>query len=179
MHRNTTVRRLAEAGLIAALYTALTVCLTPLSFGLIQCRLAEALTLLAVFTPAAIPGLMAGCALANLLGISLGANVAGMVDVIVGPLATGLAAWLTRRWRGVRPGGFPVLSALPPIVLNALVVGAELALASPHFSLSVLLVQIVLVGAGELIACGVGGLGLVKALESTGAARRLFYSEEK
>ena len=90
-----TIRTLATAGLIAAMYTVLTVCVAPLSYGLIQCRLAEALTILVAYTPAAIPGLTIGCALSNLIGLSMGANIAGAVDILVGTLATGLAALLS------------------------------------------------------------------------------------
>ena len=112
------VRLMTTIGLIAALYTALTMCLTPISFGLVQCRLSEALTILAAFTPAAIPGLILGCGISNLIGIGMGANIAGALDVLLGPLATGLAAWLSWRWRRVTCGDLPILSTLPPVVIR-------------------------------------------------------------
>lgn len=55
------IRETVTAALIAAMYTALTVAVAPLSYGLVQCRLSEALTVLAAFTPAAVPGLTVGC----------------------------------------------------------------------------------------------------------------------
>ena len=89
------IRETVIAALIAAMYTALTVAVAPLSYGLVQCRVSEALTVLAAFTPAAVPGLTVGCFLSNLIGLSTGANIAGALDLLLGPLATGLAALLS------------------------------------------------------------------------------------
>ena len=173
MKNKNTVRTLAIAGLIAAMYTALTLCVAPLSYGMVQCRLAEALTVLAAFTPAAISGLTVGCALSNLIGLSMGANIAGAVDVLVGPFATGLAAWLSWRWRNKKVGGLPLLSTLPPVVLNALAVGTELALVAPTFTIEVWFIQMGLVAAGQIVACVGGGLLLARGLQLTGIDRRL------
>lgn len=162
------------AALIAAMYTALTVAVAPLSYGLVQCRLSEALTVLAAFTPAAVPGLTVGCFLSNLIGLSTGANIAGALDLLLGPLATGLAALLSYRLRRYRRGGVPWLSTLPPILLNALIVGTELAFTSPVFTWQVLLTQIALVGAGQLAACLIGGALLAKAITGTGLERLIF-----
>lgn len=169
-------RRLATAGLIAALYTALTVGLAPISFGMVQCRVAEALTALCVFTPWATAGLTVGCAVSNLLGLSLGGNVAGLMDVILGPLATGVAAWLSYRWRARRLWGLPLLSALPPVVINALVVGTELAAVSPHFTWAVWCWQAALVAVGEAVACGLG-LVLFKLIDGTRLGRLIENKE--
>ncbi len=158
------VRYLTQTALIAALYTALTMVLAPFAFGPVQCRVGEALTLLAAFTPTAIPGLTVGCMLSNLLGLATGANVAGALDVLLGPLATGLAAWLSYRWRGVTVGGLPVLSALPPVLFNALIVGGELTLVSPQPTVAMWLTQMALVGAGQAIACFGGGLLVAKTI---------------
>jgi uncharacterized membrane protein len=106
-------RLLVQASLIAAVYAALTLLLQPISFGIIQFRISEALTVLPVLTPAAIPGLFVGCLLSNILGGF------GWVDIVFGSLATLLAAWLTwllrKRWW---------LAPAPPIVINTLVVGS-------------------------------------------------------
>lgn len=173
MKQTNRARFLAVTGLIAALYTALTLILAPISFGLVQCRVAELLTVLAAFTPAAIPGLIVGCMLSNLVGIATGANIAGALDVLLGPLATGLAAWLSWLWRKHRIAGLPVLSTLPPVVINALVVGTELAAVSPQFTVQVWGIQMALVGAGQLLACTVGGLLLAKAMCAAGLDRQL------
>ncbi len=171
--KQTSVRLMTTIGLIAALYAALTMCLTPIAFGPFQCRLSEALTILAAFTPTAIPGLILGCAISNLIGIGMGANIAGALDVLLGPLATGLAAWLSWRWRRYTVGDLPLLSTLPPVVINALIIGAELSLVSEYFSWQVLVVQVALVGAGQFIACVFGGLLVAKGLRATGLTRYL------
>lgn len=131
-NRQSSLRRLAEAGLIAAMYAALSLVLPLASFGIVQCRLAEALTILAAFTPAAIPGLAVGCFITNLAGLGMGVNPAGAWDLLWGPLATLLAAWLTWRLRSLRIARLPLLSTLPPVIINAVVVGTELTLVSPQ-----------------------------------------------
>ena len=84
---------IAQAAIIAAIYVALTRVFAPISFREIQVRIAEALTILPVFTPAAIPGLFVGCILGNLLGGAL------IPDVVFGSLATLIGAvftWMLR-----------------------------------------------------------------------------------
>ena len=166
---------LTTAAVIAGLYTALTVGLAPISFGLVQCRVAELLTVLAVYTPAAVPGLTVGCALSNVIGLTMGSNIAGALDILLGTLATGLAALLSCRWRRYRLWGLPVLSTLPPVVLNALIVGSELAAVSPSFTWEVWGIQVGLVAAGQAVACIGGGLVLAGVLEKSGA-KRIFKS---
>ena len=173
MKKSERIRFLTLTGAIAALYTALTLCLAPLSFGLVQCRVSEVLTVLAAYTPAAVPGLTIGCAVSNLIGIAMGSNIAGALDVLLGPLATGLAAWLTYRWRRHRISGLPLLSTLPPVVLNALIVGTELAFVSPVFTLQVWGIQMGLVAAGQAVACVAGGLVLARVLQTGGLAAQL------
>lgn len=167
------VRSLAVAGLVAGLYTALTVALAPLSFGTVQCRVAEALTVLAAYSPASAVGLTVGCALSNLIGLTMGANVAGAMDILLGTLATGVAAWLSYLLRRYRIGGLPVWSTLPPVVLNALIIGSELTVAVGPRNLHGWLLWAGSVGAGQLIACVGGGLLLAAAFKKTGFDRRL------
>ncbi|MCL2529674.1 MAG: QueT transporter family protein [Coriobacteriia bacterium] len=117
---------LAQAGVIAALYAALTLItltlLGGLAFGPVQFRLSEAVCVLALFTRNAIPGLTIGCALANLVGIALfGSGALGLLDVFGGSLATFLGAWWCWRMRS-RVG----IALLGPIVANALIVAAYL-----------------------------------------------------
>ena len=111
---------IAQAGVIAALYVALTYISAAfnLAYGPFQIRLSEMLTILPVFTPAAIPGLVIGCVIGN-LGSPL-----GIVDIIFGSVATLIAAILTRSFKPYKIKGLPVLSALP-IIVNALVIGLE------------------------------------------------------
>ena len=108
-------RSLCVSAVIAALYAALTLLLAPISYGNLQCRVSEAMTLLPMLMPAAIPGLFVGCLLANILG---GATV---LDVVFGSLATLIAAIGTYALRKK-----PALAALCPIVSNGLIVGAVL-----------------------------------------------------
>ncbi|MCX8006711.1 MAG: QueT transporter family protein [Coriobacteriia bacterium] len=115
-------RYVTQAGLIAALYAAATIPFiqNPLTYGPVQLRLSEALTVLALFTPAAIPGLAIGCAVANgAMVAQFGASA--LLDVFFGSLATFLGAVWTFRHRR-RPG----IALLGPVVANALIVAAYL-----------------------------------------------------
>ena len=104
---------LTRGAIIAALYAALTLLLAPISYGEVQFRLAEALTVLPVVLPEAVPALAVGCLLANILG---GCPV---YDIVFGTLATLLAALCTRALRGrVR------LALLMPVLFNGVIVGA-------------------------------------------------------
>lgn len=84
------------------------------------------------------------------------------------------AALLTWRLRNLRVKGVPVLASLPPVVINAVVVGLELTLVSPVFTPQVLAINMLSVGIGQLLACTVCGLLLHAALERSGAAAHLF-----
>ena len=138
--------------------------------------LSELLTILPVFTPAAVPGLAVGCFLGNLTTSPL-----GPIDWFAGTAATLLAALTGRALRRVRLKGLPVLSSLMPVVFNAVIVGFELAClsAANTFSLAnfvwpVFFLNIGTVGLGELIVCTGGGLILFAILERKHAAKRLF-----
>lgn len=163
MKNNSKLRLMAEAGMIAALYTVATLVLAPLSFGNIQFRASEALTLLPVFTASAVPGLTIGCIISNAVGVAMGSNIAGWLDVAFGSLATLLAAILTRMLRNIQFKGIPLLAILPPVLLNALIVGGELAVV---YKLPFWLCALE-VGAGELAVCTVLGIPLVLALRNT------------
>lgn len=149
--RNT--RFLVQASLIAAIYTALCMILHPISFGFagVELRVSEALTLLPVLTPAAVPGLFIGCLLSNLLG---GAT---MLDVVFGSLTTLVAAMLSRKWRNQ-----PVLAAVPPVVLNAVVIGALLRYA--YGVAMPLWLCMLSIGLGQLAACFALGLPMLYML---------------
>ena len=154
MNRNKTLQ-LANAGMIAALYVALTwiANLLGLASGAIQVRLSEALTILPVFTVSAVPGLAVGCVLANLL------TGCAAWDVVFGSLATLIGALGTRLLKNK-----PMLAWIPPVVSNAAIV--------PVILLKVYGVPdawwflVLTVGAGELISCGLLGLLLWKALKN-------------
>ena len=145
---------LAKAAIIAALYVALTFLSAALNlaFGPIQLRFAEALCILPVFTPAAVPGLFVGCILANLLGGAI------PLDVVFGSVATLLGAvgtfYLKKR---------PILSLLPPIAANTAIVPFLLyyAYGFRDTALPLLFLSIFI---GELLSAGVMGFGLRKCL---------------
>ena len=115
---------LVKSAVIAALYAALTTMLAPFSYGMVQCRISEAMCVLCAFTPAAVPGLTAGCLIANILSFN-------PVDMLFGTLATLIAALFARRMRNVHFHGIAWLVPLPAVLINMLVVGLELAIYCP------------------------------------------------
>ena len=108
-------KKLARAGVIAALYAGFTYILAPYAYGPFQIRPAEALTILPLFFPEAIPGLFVGCALANLL------SGYGIYDIVFGSLITLIAAILTFFIGKALKRNFlsVILGGIPPIILNA------------------------------------------------------------
>lgn len=115
---------IARAGVIAAVYGALTLVViqNPFGYGPVQFRLSEALTVVACLTPAAIPGLWLGSVIANGFMVTQ-FGVLGMFDVVFGGLGTLLGAWWT--WRHRKR---PLVALLGPVVANALIVPAYLPL---------------------------------------------------
>ena len=118
--RKNTVLRLTTAAVVAAAYAALTIALAPISYGAVQFRLSEALTVLPFFMPCTVWGLFVGCVLANLY-------TGSVVDIVFGSLATLFAAYFTSRF-GKRGNTVKnrVLGCLMPVVFNAVIVGAVL-----------------------------------------------------
>lgn len=106
-----TVKELASAGLIASLYTVLTLAFMPISFGVYQIRIAEALTVLPFLTRAAVPGLYIGCLLANIIG------GLGWLDIVFGPLITLAAAFMTRGLYHISRRKLTLLPAILPLLL--------------------------------------------------------------
>ncbi len=172
--KTTKVRRLTEAGVIAALYAGLTLLLPVASFGPVQFRLSEILTVLPAFTPAAIPGLTVGCLLANSFGLAAGANLAGAWDLFIGTGATLLAALCAYGLRHIRLKSVPVWSALPAVLFNTGLVGAELCFTVFGGEPSSLWLCFAQVGIGELVTAGGGGALLAFTLCRTGAEKQIF-----
>ena len=144
--KNKSTLFLAQGAMIAAVYVVLTLVFAPISYGEVQVRVSEALTVLPFFTPAAVPGLFVGCLIANILGGAI------LPDIIFGSIATLLGAvgtyLLRKRTRFLAP--------IPPIVANTVIVpfvlyyGYGVNLPIPFMMLTV--------GLGEVISCGVLGL---------------------
>ena len=121
--KQTSVNRMVKGAMIAALYVALGVVFAPISFRAVQMRVAEALTLLPVFSPMAIGGLTLGCALTNFYGMVTGTSILGLLDIFFGSLATLVAAWMTWKLRKITWKGLPILSPLPPFLVNGVFIG--------------------------------------------------------
>lgn len=153
--------------MIAAVYTVVSLVLAPISYGPVQVRIAEALTLLPLIYKPSIWGVTLGCFLTNLIGAMMGVNPTGMIDAIVGTLATFLAAECTWRLRNKTVKGFPLLSVLMPVIFNFFFVGIELGvLYFPGNEVFGSLLSGVEVAAGELISVIVGWF-LIQALKKT------------
>jgi uncharacterized membrane protein len=151
-NRNSTktnhIRFIVEASVIAGLYAALTILFAPISYGMLQIRISEALTILPAFTPAAIPGLFIGCLISNIIGGN------GIYDIIFGSLATLTAATLSYKM----PKSY--LVPLPPVIINAVVVGIIL-----FYVLNVPMYMAMLwVAVGQIIACYGLGYPLMRQL---------------
>lgn len=155
--KNRSVKDLTAAAVVAALYTALSLLSNSfgIAFGPVQCRFSEALTMLPMLLPSSVYGLTVGCLLTNIL------SPYGLPDLMIGSFATFLAAKLTRKCSN------DFLGALPPILCNALLIGALLAFQQTGFSPAfpaIFAYQAVTVGLGEAIACYGLGIPLLRLL---------------
>ena len=155
------IHGLTRAGLIAALYVVLTLVIQPIGYGTVQFRVAEMLTILPVYMPEAIPGLAIGCVVSNLVGLSTGANPAGGWDLLIGTAATAVAAVMTYALRNVRIKNLPILATLPPGLVNAAAIGAEL---TGVYGGVPWYVHVIGVAVGQFAACVVCGTLLSAAL---------------
>ena len=156
---NKSTKYIVQAAMIAAVYVVLTWLLAPFSFGEVQVRVSEALTILPAFTLAAVPGLFAGCLIGNLLGGAV------LPDIAFGSIATLLGALGT--WKlccGRCEGKRRYLAPIPPIAANTLIVPFVL-----RYAYGVPLpipFMMLTVGAGEVISCFVLGMLLFRVLYS-------------
>ena len=157
-----TVHRLTACGIIAAIYAVLTVATSSFAYGPIQFRIAEALGVLPFFAPWTAWGVTLGCLLANLF------STVSALDIVIGTLATLIACLLTARC------GNRFLAPLPPVIANAVMIGAMLAgvLAPESFWKSFVLFGLE-VGAGELAVMYTLGLALIVFFRRRGLDERL------
>lgn len=150
--KNKNVTFLTQAAMIAAIYVVLTYLFAAFSFGEVQVRISEALTILPLFTPAAIPGLFIGCLIGNILGGAI------LPDIVFGSIATLIGAVFTYMLREQKP----ILGPIPPIAANTIIVPFVL-----RFAYGVNLpipFMMLTVGIGEILSCGVLGMILYTAL---------------
>ncbi len=149
------INYIIHSALIAAAYVGLTFLgnVFGLSYGPIQLRISEVLAILPLFTPAAISGLTVGCFIANIASFNI-------LDIIFGSFATLIATLLTYFLKDIKFKGLPLLAILPPVIINALVIGLEICifyLPQGFYALG-FLISVLQVGIGQLIVCY--GLGL-------------------
>lgn len=159
-----------KAALIGALYTVLTLLCAAMgiAYGGVQFRFSEALTILPLFSAAAVPGLTVGCIVANIF------SSVTPLDTIVGSLATLFAAMLTRKMRHVKIKNFPVLSFIFPVIFNAVFVGAEIAFISGEEAFfTVFLTNMLTVGLGEALVVFTLGTLIYKIFSKNDRMRKL------
>ncbi len=150
-------KKMVRIAVIAALYASVTILSAPISYGPVQVRISESLTVLPFIFPESILGLFIGCLIANIFGGF------GLPDIIFGGLATLLAGYLTSKM----PNKY--LAPLPPVLVNAVVIGLML-----KFVLGVpLLATMLWVGLGQLLACYLLGLPMLYWLQRHGFKRNL------
>jgi len=174
---NTKVRKIAFSGAIAALYIAITLAIMPLSFGPVQIRFSEVLTILPFFFPASIWGIFIGCIIANLF------SPYGLIDIVVGPTASLIAAICTC-YLGMSRGRDSVfikaLACFPPVIFNAIFIGAMIAYfivgdLSSNLFINTFIIYGLWVGLGQLIVLYLIGFPLMIYLPTTRAMDRLYY----
>lgn len=163
------INYIITGAIIAALYVDLTFLsnIFNLAFGPVQFRVSEVLTILPVFTSAAIPGVAVGCFIANIASFN-------PLDMIFGTSATVIAALLTYFFRNIKFRGIPLLSMFPPVIINALVIGLEIAIFFlPEGNLLWgFVISALQVGLGELVVCAGLGIPFYLVIEKNGLFKR-------
>ncbi len=163
MKNKTRLQKLCLCAVVAALYAAVTILTAPLSYGMIQFRLSEALVVLCALEPRMGVGITAGCFLANILSTATG------LDAIVGTLATALACFWTSKLKN--PWALPI----PNILCNGLLVGAMLAwVLFPKNFLVGFFLALFQVSFGEAAVMYVLGLPLYHFVRRSRTLSRLF-----
>jgi len=153
---NVKTAMIARGAVIAAMYAAVTLMFAPISYGPVQLRISEALTLLPCLWPEAIPGLFAGCLIANILGGM------GLWDVFLGSAATLIAAVLTY----FAPSR--ILAASAPVAVNAVIVGWYLS----YLTNTPIYFSVFYIACGEAVACYALGIPLVRFVECVESTKK-------
>jgi len=147
-------RKIAISAVVGAAYAVLTIFLAPISYGAVQFRVSEALTVLPFYFPSTVWGLFIGCLIANIFSPAV-----TIFDIVFGSLATLLAGYLTSKVKS------KWLAPLPPVIVNAVIIGLVLAYASAPGAMLAAFPAIALsVGAGEFGACYLLGMPLLFVL---------------
>lgn len=153
--RLNTIRKIVFGGLIGGIYAALTLALAPISYGEVQFRIAEALTILPFFSAFSTLGLFIGCLISNIL------SPIGPLDMIFGSLATLVAAVMTYYIGKSRLKFKRFIAPLPAVIVNAIVVGLLIS-----YSANIpFIIPALQVGFGQLVVCYALGLPLLMVIE--------------
>ena len=166
MLKGINIRKIAFAGVVAAIYAALTLALAPISYGNVQFRIAEALTILPFFFPITLPGLFIGCIIANLF------SPYGILDVVAGSTASLLAGLCTMYLGKINREsiGLKALACFPPVIFNAIIIGAVIAFSITSSSVefwSSFIIFGLWVGLGQLVVLYGLGFPLMLYLPKT------------
>lgn len=148
MNKNT--KKIVYTALIAGIYGVLTIAMAPISYGAIQFRLPEIMTLLAFINPQFAPGLVLGCFIANLF------SPFGFIDVIVGTLATAVAVYSMRYAKNIW------IASLTPTIANGIIIGLEVGIIAGLPILETMLY----VGLGEFVVVTILGVPIIKLIMS-------------
>ncbi|SHH01138.1 QueT transporter family protein [Tepidibacter thalassicus] len=141
-----TTKSIVKIGLIAAVYAAITISIAPISYGLIQFRVSEVMTLLAFVDPIYIPGLVLGCVISNMF------SSLGIIDIVVGSTATFISVYMISKSKNL------FIASIWPTVINGLFIGAEI-----HFVLNQpFLISSLYVAMGEFCVVTLIGYPLFK-----------------
>lgn len=153
MNNKLSVKQLLYIAAISAVYIVLSAVFAPLSFGPVQVRISEMLTLLPILTPLAVPGVFIGCFISNLIFSG------SVLDICLGSIATLIAALMTRWLRNNK-----YVAAAPPVAVNAFIIAyvLKVSLGAPYW------LSVFTIGVGQAISCYALGIPFITLL-----ARRL------
>jgi uncharacterized membrane protein len=160
-----TTKKLVMAAMVAAVYATLTMVLSFSSYGLIQYRIAEALTILPVFSSVHVFSIFIGCLVSNLL------SPYGWLDIVVGSFASLLAAIATYYIGRSNLKFKKFIAPIPPVLLNALIIGGLLYSQGASPSLQLAIIQ---VGWGQFICAYVLGVLFYTLIEKKPTLKKIF-----
>lgn len=168
--------KITKIAMLAGIYAAITFITFYMSFGQVQYRVSEMLTVLPAFSNIAIPGLSIGCVLANLIGFIIGANPVGIVDAVFGTIATFIASVMTyyigkSKKKLVRY----LFCPMPPVIINTIIVGFEITyFFMGSLDINIFLINAVSVFVGQAVVCYALGIPLMIFMERNDFYKRIF-----
>ena len=167
MNTKISTKKLVYGALIAAIYAVLTIVLAPLSYGAVQVRVSEVLTVIPFFSSFSVLGLTIGCLISNLL------SPIGILDIVFGTLATFASAFLTYKIGKSNLKYKIYLAPLPAVIINGIVVGILINISLPS-SPMVYISSMLLIAFEEMLPCYVLGLPLLILIDRNKGLRKFF-----